>query len=95
MVGSFVYSVNTEERQLSCLTCELDEVRCQYVDVEFSPSANFYILNCQGPGIPYYSLRSPQETAECEKIFQHYIFLVIMSFNTSLLLVNLYTSFFL
>lgn len=62
----FSWDVNNKEKV--CLTCELDEERCQYVDVTFSSSTDFYVLNCMGPGIPYYSLRSPQETAELRRL---------------------------
>ncbi|XP_076459137.1 dipeptidyl peptidase 4-like isoform X4 [Babylonia areolata] len=63
-----LYSVNVSNKKLECVTCEVDKERCQYISVSFSPTANFYILSCLGPGIPYYSLRSPHESAELRRL---------------------------
>ncbi|KAK7113666.1 dipeptidyl peptidase 4-like isoform X2 [Littorina saxatilis] len=63
-----LHSVNVENKALRCLTCDIDEEGCQYVDAAFSPSNSFYILSCLGPGVPYYSLRSPQENAELRRL---------------------------
>ena len=57
-------SVGVSDKHVTCLTCELDEERCQYVDATFSPSTDFYVLSCMGPGVPYFSLRSPHELTE-------------------------------
>jgi len=40
-----------------CLTCEFAD-DCQYVSAVFSKSAKYYILNCLGPGVPYFILKS-------------------------------------
>ena len=56
LIDSHVMSLDTPE----CLTCEFAE-DCQYVSASFSKSAKFYILNCQGPGVPQYVLRSTQD----------------------------------
>ncbi|KAF7668818.1 hypothetical protein LDENG_00285840 [Lucifuga dentata] len=40
-----------------CLTCELNEDRCQYNSAYFSYDASFYRMDCYGPGFPLYTLR--------------------------------------
>ncbi|KAK2154977.1 hypothetical protein LSH36_252g03048 [Paralvinella palmiformis] len=40
-----------------CLTCDQDE-NCTYISASFSTSGKYYILECKGPGIPTYTLRS-------------------------------------
>jgi dipeptidyl-peptidase-4 len=40
-----------------CLTCEMDEL-CQYVNVKFSANGKYYILTCEGPGVPEVILKS-------------------------------------
>ncbi|XP_014681966.1 PREDICTED: dipeptidyl aminopeptidase-like protein 6 [Priapulus caudatus] len=43
-----------------CLTCELDD-DCQFYDAHFSESATYYVLHCQGPGIPKWTLHSIEQ----------------------------------
>lgn len=69
-----LYSVNIATKQQTCLTCVLDEERCQFVDASFSHSAQYYILNCQGPGIPYYSLRTPTSDDEVRRLENNTLF---------------------
>ncbi|XP_027674902.1 dipeptidyl peptidase 4 [Chelonia mydas] len=35
-----------------CVSCDLDEDRCQYYSASFSSDAQYYLLNCYGPGLP-------------------------------------------
>ncbi|KAK3082967.1 hypothetical protein FSP39_010233 [Pinctada imbricata] len=53
-IGSHETSYNTKK----CLTCQYDK-SCQYVSASFSASGRYYMLGCQGPGVPYYILKSP------------------------------------
>jgi len=42
------------------MSCHVGD-HCQYVDAKFSPTGQYYIEQCLGPGIPQYTLRHPQE----------------------------------
>ncbi|XP_056418148.1 inactive dipeptidyl peptidase 10-like isoform X2 [Hyla sarda] len=51
-----LYSVETSgSLNHTCLTCDLIP-GCHFVDVEFSPGSNFFILFCKGPGVPQVSV---------------------------------------
>uniref|UniRef100_A0A671YH73 Fibroblast activation protein, alpha n=1 Tax=Sparus aurata TaxID=8175 RepID=A0A671YH73_SPAAU len=39
-----------------CLTCSLNEDRCQYNSAYFSSDASYYRVDCYGPGLPLYKL---------------------------------------
>uniref|UniRef100_A0A8D2N9X3 Dipeptidyl peptidase 4 n=1 Tax=Zonotrichia albicollis TaxID=44394 RepID=A0A8D2N9X3_ZONAL len=39
-----------------CVSCNLDEKRCQYYSVSFSKDTQYYQLNCLGPGLPMSTL---------------------------------------
>ncbi|XP_071103591.1 dipeptidyl peptidase 4-like isoform X6 [Haliotis cracherodii] len=58
-----VYSVD-HDRKVNCVTCDLDE-KCQYVSASFSGSSRYFILECLGPGVPYYAL---YDTSSLEEI---------------------------
>ncbi|XP_050418288.1 dipeptidyl peptidase 4 isoform X4 [Patella vulgata] len=51
-----LYSVGLN-RESTCLTCDLDE-QCQYLSATFSSNSRYYMLNCEGPGVPYTALRT-------------------------------------
>ncbi|XP_051556799.1 dipeptidyl aminopeptidase-like protein 6b isoform X1 [Myxocyprinus asiaticus] len=38
-----------------CLSCEFN---CGYISGSFSPDANYFLLNCKGPGVPYSAVYS-------------------------------------
>lgn len=44
-------------RQPTCLTCDFSS-DCLFVDATFSSNIKFYILSCNGPGVPYHLLMS-------------------------------------
>ncbi|KAL8586168.1 hypothetical protein ACOMHN_057730 [Nucella lapillus] len=62
-----LFSVHVGDKRLQCLTCDLDE-KCKYVEASFSPNSQYYMLHCLGPGVPYYSLRSPLEDRELRRL---------------------------
>ncbi|XP_070569513.1 inactive dipeptidyl peptidase 10-like isoform X8 [Ptychodera flava] len=35
-----------------CMTCNITSANCSYVDVMFNRDSTWYVLNCQGPGLP-------------------------------------------
>lgn len=39
-----------------CLTCKMQEDRCQYNSAYFSENASFYRMDCYGPGLPLFIL---------------------------------------
>ncbi|OQR66509.1 inactive dipeptidyl peptidase 10-like [Tropilaelaps mercedesae] len=66
-----VKDTKEDDKGLECLTCDLGaavsnmsdspgagsiEVECSFVDAHFSPTADFYIRECLGPGIPSVAL---------------------------------------
>uniref|UniRef100_A0AAR2JXK4 Dipeptidyl-peptidase 4 n=1 Tax=Pygocentrus nattereri TaxID=42514 RepID=A0AAR2JXK4_PYGNA len=40
-----------------CLTCTVNEDRCQYNSAYFSTEGTYYRMDCSGPGLPLYTLR--------------------------------------
>nr|XP_058945915.1 dipeptidyl peptidase 4-like [Pocillopora verrucosa] len=61
-----IYSVKIKSGELSCLTCGLPTVikgnKCSYYSASFSLGGSWYILYCQGPGIPEVTLRSTKSS---------------------------------
>lgn len=51
-----------------CLTCHLDS-ECQYFDVTFSPGSSYFVLECQGPGVPKIYIRSAPDNKLCKCSF--------------------------
>uniref|UniRef100_A0A671PB73 Dipeptidyl aminopeptidase-like protein 6 n=1 Tax=Sinocyclocheilus anshuiensis TaxID=1608454 RepID=A0A671PB73_9TELE len=47
-----------------CLSCNLS---CGYVSGSFSPDANYFLLNCRGPGVPHTAVYSTRD-GEYEKL---------------------------
>ncbi|XP_077473310.1 dipeptidyl peptidase 4 [Stigmatopora argus] len=39
-----------------CLTCDVDQDRCQYNSAYLSTDASYYRMDCYGPGLPLYTL---------------------------------------
>uniref|UniRef100_A0A6J0U405 Dipeptidyl peptidase 4 n=1 Tax=Pogona vitticeps TaxID=103695 RepID=A0A6J0U405_9SAUR len=55
--GRNLYKMELKDsRAKTCISCSLDEERCQYYSVSFSTDARYYKLNCYGPGLPYFTL---------------------------------------
>ncbi|KAM3917278.1 dipeptidyl peptidase 4-like [Leptodactylus fuscus] len=47
-----------------CITCKLRSDRCQHYSAYFSKHGKYYSLNCNGPGIPIYTLHDTSNDAE-------------------------------
>ncbi|XP_069838918.1 dipeptidyl peptidase 4-like isoform X2 [Dendropsophus ebraccatus] len=47
-----------------CVTCNLRPERCQHYSAYFSKNGKYYTLNCNGPGIPIYTLHNSTNDAE-------------------------------
>ncbi|NWU79985.1 DPP4 peptidase, partial [Onychorhynchus coronatus] len=58
--GRNLYKVLLESSPSStkCVSCDLNQERCQYYSVSFSKDAQYYQLNCLGPGLPISTLHS-------------------------------------
>ncbi|NXA32846.1 DPP4 peptidase, partial [Eudromia elegans] len=56
--GRNLYKVLLENGPSSpkCVSCDLNKERCQYYSVSFSKDAQYYQLNCYGPGLPMSTL---------------------------------------
>ncbi|NWU11410.1 DPP4 peptidase, partial [Cephalopterus ornatus] len=56
--GRNLYKVLLESNPSStkCVSCDLNQERCQYYSVSFSKDAQYYQLNCLGPGLPISTL---------------------------------------
>ncbi|NXK96412.1 DPP4 peptidase, partial [Formicarius rufipectus] len=56
--GRNLYKVLLESSPSStkCVSCDLNQERCQYYSVSFSKDAQYYQLNCHGPGLPMSTL---------------------------------------
>ncbi|XP_036416128.1 dipeptidyl peptidase 4 [Colossoma macropomum] len=55
-----VYRISIEDSTHSqpvCLTCTVNEDRCQYNSAYFSTEGTYYRMDCSGPGLPLYTLR--------------------------------------
>ncbi|XP_030629996.1 dipeptidyl-peptidase 6 [Chanos chanos] len=59
--GRHLYSASTREPyNRRCLSCQFE---CDYVSGSFSPGAQYFLLSCKGPAVPYtavYSIRDGQ-----------------------------------
>uniref|UniRef100_H0Z8Z3 Dipeptidyl peptidase 4 n=1 Tax=Taeniopygia guttata TaxID=59729 RepID=H0Z8Z3_TAEGU len=56
--GRNLYKVLLESspKFTKCVSCNLDQERCQYYSVSFSKDTQYYQLNCLGPGLPISTL---------------------------------------
>uniref|UniRef100_A0A8C0VYY5 Dipeptidyl peptidase 4 n=1 Tax=Cyanistes caeruleus TaxID=156563 RepID=A0A8C0VYY5_CYACU len=56
--GRNLYKVLLESspKITKCVSCNLDQERCQYYSVSFSKDTQYYQLNCLGPGLPMSTL---------------------------------------
>uniref|UniRef100_A0A8C1QM82 Dipeptidyl-peptidase 6b n=1 Tax=Cyprinus carpio TaxID=7962 RepID=A0A8C1QM82_CYPCA len=60
-----LYSANTTGSfNRRCLSCNLS---CGYISGSFSPDANYFLLNCKGPGVPHTAVYSTRD-GEYEKL---------------------------
>jgi len=51
------------DRTARCVTCDMPE-GCRYITSSFSSSAKHYFVNCRGPEIPTYELRSVDDSTK-------------------------------
>ncbi|XP_063067949.1 dipeptidyl peptidase 4 [Engraulis encrasicolus] len=53
-----VYKITLASLTAVCLTCDVDQTRCKYNSANISPGGTYYRMDCSGPGLPMYSLRT-------------------------------------
>ena len=51
------FSLNHNDDAGGCLSCQ-NESECAYVSASMSPDHQYYMLTCNGPGVPTYTLYS-------------------------------------
>lgn len=80
----------------NCLTCSEEYVKCQYAHATFSSSGKYYILECLGPDVPYYSLYSSDDnkrksvSKKLSSVFSVFLFYYFIQKKSSfwLILIN-------
>uniref|UniRef100_A0A669Q914 Dipeptidyl peptidase 4 n=1 Tax=Phasianus colchicus TaxID=9054 RepID=A0A669Q914_PHACC len=48
--------LESSSKSTQCVSCDLNRERCQYYSASFSKDAQYYQLNCLGPGLPLVTL---------------------------------------
>ncbi|XP_042677983.1 dipeptidyl peptidase 4 isoform X3 [Centrocercus urophasianus] len=48
--------LESSPKSTQCVSCDLNQERCQYYSASFSKDAQYYQLNCLGPGLPLATL---------------------------------------
>nr|CAG32562.1 hypothetical protein RCJMB04_29g21 [Gallus gallus] len=48
--------LESSPKSTQCVSCDLNQERCQYYSASFSKDAQYYQLNCLGPGLPMSTL---------------------------------------
>ncbi|XP_074601842.1 prolyl endopeptidase FAP-like [Brevipalpus obovatus] len=51
-----IFMVKVKTKSISCLSCDLGS-ECLYNSATFSPSSDYYALDCLGPGVPFTQIR--------------------------------------
>ncbi|KAM9235833.1 dipeptidyl peptidase 4-like [Leptosomus discolor] len=51
-----VLFLESSPNSTKCVSCDLNQERCQYYSVSFSKDAQYYQLDCRGPGLPVSTL---------------------------------------
>ncbi|KAL2087566.1 hypothetical protein ACEWY4_016394 [Coilia grayii] len=62
-----VYKITIDNNQHSspeCLTCDVDQTRCKYNSASISSAGTYYRMDCSGPGLPMYILKSVGDNKE-------------------------------
>ncbi|OXB69255.1 hypothetical protein ASZ78_011375 [Callipepla squamata] len=52
----FLMLLESSPNSTQCVSCDLNQERCQYYSASFSKDALYYQLNCLGPGLPLSTL---------------------------------------
>uniref|UniRef100_A0A8C0BY01 Dipeptidyl peptidase 4 n=1 Tax=Buteo japonicus TaxID=224669 RepID=A0A8C0BY01_9AVES len=56
VTNNFLVLLESSPNSPKCVSCELNQERCQYYSVSFSKDAQYYQLDCHGPGLPISTL---------------------------------------
>uniref|UniRef100_A0A8C8AJF0 Dipeptidyl peptidase 4 n=1 Tax=Otus sunia TaxID=257818 RepID=A0A8C8AJF0_9STRI len=52
VTDNFLVLLESSPSSTKCVSCDLSQERCQYYSVSFSKDAQYYQLDCRGPGLP-------------------------------------------
>uniref|UniRef100_A0A8C0EZN3 Dipeptidyl peptidase 4 n=1 Tax=Bubo bubo TaxID=30461 RepID=A0A8C0EZN3_BUBBB len=52
VTNNFLVLLESSPSSTKCVSCDLSQERCQYYSVSFSKDAQYYQLDCRGPGLP-------------------------------------------
>ncbi|KAM4697399.1 dipeptidyl peptidase 4 [Rhinophrynus dorsalis] len=56
--------LNGGSNKARCITCDIRPERCQHYSTYFSKNSKYYALNCNGPGLPIFTLYNSSEDKE-------------------------------
>uniref|UniRef100_A0A803W1T1 Dipeptidyl peptidase 4 n=1 Tax=Ficedula albicollis TaxID=59894 RepID=A0A803W1T1_FICAL len=56
VTNQYLVLLESSPKFTKCVSCNLDQERCQYYSVSFSKDTQYYQLNCLGPGLPISTL---------------------------------------
>uniref|UniRef100_A0A8B9IS65 Dipeptidyl peptidase 4 n=1 Tax=Amazona collaria TaxID=241587 RepID=A0A8B9IS65_9PSIT len=56
VTSNFLVLLESSPNSTKCVSCDLNRERCQYYSVSFSKDAQYYQLDCRGPGLPVSTL---------------------------------------
>ncbi|XP_049629323.1 dipeptidyl peptidase 4 [Suncus etruscus] len=63
--GRNLYKIQQNDyTKVTCVSCELNPVRCQYYSASFSKEAKYYQLLCSGPELPRFTLHRSSDDKE-------------------------------
>uniref|UniRef100_A0A8C9LFN7 Dipeptidyl peptidase 4 n=1 Tax=Pavo cristatus TaxID=9049 RepID=A0A8C9LFN7_PAVCR len=60
---------SSSPKSTQCVSCDLNQERCQYYSASFSKDAQYYQLNCLGPGLPLSTLHRSSDDQGMKLLF--------------------------
>uniref|UniRef100_A0A8C9G2X0 Dipeptidyl peptidase 4 n=1 Tax=Pavo cristatus TaxID=9049 RepID=A0A8C9G2X0_PAVCR len=61
--------LESSPKSTQCVSCDLNQERCQYYSASFSKDAQYYQLNCLGPGLPLSTLHRSSDDQGMKLLF--------------------------
>lgn len=74
------FSVSISSKDFKCESCNFND-QCQYNQVSMATTAEFYILECLGPGIPIYSLLN-KDGVEGMSVGSVFLFILLVDWDS-------------
>ncbi|NXC20821.1 DPP4 peptidase, partial [Corythaeola cristata] len=66
VTNDFLVLLESGPNSTECVSCALNQERCQYYSVSFSKDSQYYQLNCHGPGLPMSTLHRSSDDQEVQ-----------------------------